>query len=86
MTKAAVGDVVSIYYDGREVQTAEVLQTSTGRTYLIVSKRVQRRGAHVGRQHLRCLIVEAEEVKAKELKIHPLHWYKRGTTRVFSRR
>lgn len=56
MTTAPVGALVGLFYDGL-VARDEYLITPTGRTYLVVSARVQRRGTHRGRRHLRCLVV-----------------------------
>jgi hypothetical protein len=73
---APVGAVVGIFYDApRAVAQGDVLVTRTGRTYLVVSARKQKRGTHVGRWHLRCLVQSAPPLGAR---IHPLHWYPRG--------
>jgi hypothetical protein len=58
-----------------EVLVGDALRTPTGRTYLIVERRVQKRGEHVGRQHLGCLV-------AKEpppgVRVRRMHWYRRA--------
>lgn len=72
---APAGALVKIYYDGPAVPAGWALRTPTGRVYLVLERRVQSRGAHVGRQHLRCLV-------AKDLPdgvpCRPLHWYRRA--------
>ncbi len=77
---AALGAVVGIYYDGaRPLAPGEALRTPTGRTYLVVDVRVQARGRHVGRQHLRCAVVDQLDAGTV---IHPLYWYKRARRRL----
>lgn len=76
---AAAGSVVGIYYDGRHVMAeGEALRTPTGRTYVVVSNRVQARGRHAGRQHLRCLVVDHVDPGTQ---VFPLVWYRRGRGR-----
>ncbi len=80
---APVGAVVRIYYDGCPVAPGDVLQTPTGRCYTVASVRVQRRGKHVGRQHLACLVTACNlvDVVARGGRIRPLRWYPRGRRR-----
>ena len=75
MNGAAIGAVVRIFYDGRPVVAGDAIVTTTGRTYVVASVRVQRRGKHVGRQHLACMVAAAAPPGAKR---HRLHWYRRG--------
>jgi hypothetical protein len=80
---APTGAIVSLYYDGsrfgRDVRAGDVLETDTGRRYLIVTMRRQLVGKHAGRLHLSCVVVaEAPEGAT----VHPLHWYKRGRAPV----
>ncbi len=75
---APVGAVVGLFYDGRRVVVGEYLRTRTGRTYQAVTVRVQQKGAHPGRQHLRCLVVEEAQ---RGVRVHPLCWYPRGKRR-----
>lgn len=75
MSAAPVGAIVRIYYDGRSVAPGDALQTPTGRTYVVIDKRIQERGAHVGRQHLACLVAPEPPPTATVL---PLHWYRRA--------
>ncbi len=75
---APVGAVVQIFYDGRPLAPGDALRTPTGRTYEVVSVRVQERGRHVGRQHLACLVAAEPPLDAKVL---PLRWYRRRRRR-----
>jgi hypothetical protein len=77
---APAGAVVRIFYDGPELVAGHFLRTATGRTYLVVSVRVQRRGRHTGRQHLACLVTERGPTVRDHVegRVHPLHWYPRG--------
>jgi hypothetical protein len=72
--KAPVGAVVSIYYDGRALLVGDFLRTATGRLYEVASVRVQARGGHKGRQHLRCLVAREIVPGARVLS---LRWYLR---------
>lgn len=78
MNAAPSGAVVRIYYDGASVHVGEALRTPTGRTYLVVERRLQARGKHVGRQHLAC-VVDAELPPGT--KVLSLRWYRRGKHR-----
>ena len=73
--RAPPGALVSIYYDGEPLAPGDYLRTPTGRAYLVAVARVQRRGLHVGRQHLRCLVSSSIPAGARTL---PLFWYPRG--------
>jgi hypothetical protein len=78
MAGAPVGNVVGIYYDGAaEVSEGDVIRTPTGRSYRVVANRVQARGRHIGRQHLRVLVIDPAEVSEDDT-VHPLHWYSRS--------
>lgn len=81
MSAAPEGAVVGIYYDGFAVAVGDALVTPTGRTYVVVSVRRQERGAHVGRQHLRCAVAEPGSAESSGAKVHPLRWYKRARRR-----
>lgn len=77
--KAPFGAAVRLFYDGPPVAPGEVLRTPTGRCYVVLSRRLQQRGAHAGRrQHLGCLVAREPPEGAKVL---PLHWYARGARR-----
>lgn len=75
MSAAPAGAMVRIYYDGGRVLRGEGLATSTGRIYLVVERRVQKRGKYKGRQHLGCVV--AKEAPPG-VRILPLRWYPRG--------
>ncbi len=75
---APVGSVVGLYYDARvEVEEGNVITTPSGRCYRVVGARQQTRGRHIGRWHLRALVIAAEDVCIEDT-VHPLHWYRRG--------
>lgn len=84
MTTAPVGAEVRIFVDlVDQVEPGHAIQTQTGRTYLVVACRRQARGTHVGRQHLRCIVVDSpsspgEWMPAPGLVVHRIRWYKRG--------
>lgn len=74
-----VGAIVGLYYDGvADVAVNHVLETPTGRRYLILELRRQERGKHTGRAHLQCLVID--EVP-RDATVHPLLWYKRSRSR-----
>lgn len=77
------GSVVHLSYDGSgPVHPGDYLVTyTTGRTYLIDSVRVQERGVHVGRQHLRAIVMEPKFVPSGEDVVHIIRWYPRRPRR-----
>lgn len=84
MSAAAVGSEVRLYVDLlAQVEPGHAIQTQTGRTYLVLACRRQARGSHVGRQHLRCIVVDSpsspgEWIAGPNLVIHRIRWYARG--------
>lgn len=75
---APAGAVVGIYVDlVASVQVGHVIQTQTGRRYGVVSVRVQERGKHRGRQHLRCVVLAPDDVVDPGQWVHEIRWYKR---------
>jgi hypothetical protein len=78
---APAGALVRLYYDSPvRVAVGDYLLTKTGRSYLVVSARVQARGKHTGRrQHLACLIQEMRPPEGDHGpgQVHPLRWYAR---------
>ena len=69
------GSIVRITFDGlRRLEPGDVLQTKTGRGYVIMTVRVQQRGVHRGRQHLLCLVATEPPPGAI---VYPLRWYPR---------
>lgn len=74
---APAGAEVRIFYDSRaRLQTGDALKTTTGRVYVIVGARRQLTGRHVGRWHLRCVVVGNEPPPAGA-RVWPLFWYRR---------
>ena len=71
-----VGGVCRITYDSpRPVAAGDALRTPSGRTYQVREVRIQKRGRHAGRKHLRLLVVDDAP---PGVTVHPLIWYKRG--------
>lgn len=81
--KAAAGTTVSLYWDSREMaEVGDYIRTvTTGRTYEVIGTRVQIRGRHVGRQHLRCIVMAADFEPAEDDVVHPIAWYRRDRQR-----
>ncbi|MGE0141320.1 MAG: hypothetical protein AB7R77_26285 [Ilumatobacteraceae bacterium] len=93
MTGAAVGREVGLYFDTpREVAEGDVIVNAyvTGqperRAYLVVGVRRQQRGRHVGRWHLRAVVLSStpEQLAAAladldaEQTVHRMYWYPRA--------
>lgn len=78
MRAAPAGALVRIYYDGLEILVGDALRTPTGRTYLVVERRVQQRGKHVGRQHLSCVVCTVNPMLPHGTRVRRMHWHKRG--------
>lgn len=75
---AAVGANVGIYMDtSRDIASGDVIRTRSGRYYLVDVVREQQRGIHVGRKHMRVVVIDARDVPDDAV-IHPLLWYRRG--------
>lgn len=72
------GSEVSLYYDSpiHKLTDGDYLRTPSGRLYEVLDVRVQERGQHVGRQHLHCLVITADQVTAPD-RVFPIHWYAR---------
>lgn len=86
---APAGAIVSLYVDlVADVGTGDVIATQSGRRYRVVDVRVQKRGKHVGRQHLRCIVdpgAEPDEMvyagpegETRAGVVHTIRWYKRA--------
>jgi hypothetical protein len=80
---APIGAVVGIYVDLIDrVSIGDMIETSSGRRYQVLTVREQQRGAHVGRQHLRCLVAPCNWSPSHEgAKTHRIAWYKRTAKR-----
>jgi len=91
---APAGAEVGIYVDlVDEVTIGDVIETQTGRRYLVTARRAQLRGRHVGRQHLRVVVLDPEELiqvtpcslrahggvgcAGHVPKVHRIRWYRR---------
>lgn len=78
MTGAPIGADVGLYYDARtDVAPGDFIRTGSGRTYLIRAARRQERGRHVGRWHVRAVVVEESTPEPGDV-VHHLRWYRRG--------
>lgn len=72
-----IGSIVSLYYDGWAVaEEGDVIQTTTGRSYRVISNRVQEKGRHRGRQHIKALVIDKCDVSEEDT-VLPLYWYAR---------
>lgn len=79
MSRAAAGDEVTISYDGNPVAPGDALRTPTGRSYGVLSVRVQERGKHRGRQFVTAVVLD--EPLTAATKVHPLIWHSRDAKR-----
>lgn len=72
------GSEVSLYFDSpiHRLTDGDYLRTPSGRLYEVLDVRVQERGQHVGRQHLRCLVITVDQVTDVD-RVFPIHWYAR---------
>lgn len=76
---APAGAEVGLYVDlVAPVAIGDVIETQTGRRYVVSSVRVQQRGANSGRQHLRCVVLAADDPLPTSGTLHPIRWYARG--------
>jgi hypothetical protein len=87
MAAAPPGSEVGLYVDlAAAVHVGDAIRTQTGRSYLVVRRRVQLRGRHIGRQHLRAVVLEEDVVQecaggvpAQLVPVvHQIRWYRRG--------
>ena len=75
---APAGAIVSLYVDlQRRVELNDIIETGTGRRYAVLQVRVQERGKHVGRQHLRAIVLGRDERIGENSTIHRIRWYQR---------
>lgn len=79
---APAGAIVGLYVDlVAPVHVGDVIKTQTGRRYQVLAARVQTRGKHRGRQHLRaCVLGVDDPVTAigDRQRTHNIRWYVRG--------
>lgn len=77
-TPAPVGAEVGLYVDTvQAVEVGHVIATETGRAYGVISVRRQERGKHVGRQHLRCIVLDGLGAVAPGTVVVTIRWYRR---------
>lgn len=63
MRAAPAGTEVGIYVDlVAPVKVGDLIETRSGRRYAVIAVRVQERGKHAGRQHLRVIVLERGEL------------------------
>lgn len=78
---APAGAEVGLYVDlDALVSIGDVIETrGSGRRYFVVRVRVQARGKHAGRQHLRVVVMAADDppVANGGSITHLIRWYKR---------
>lgn len=79
---APPGTEVGLYVDlVARVAVGDIIETRKGRRYFVVSVRVQERGKHRGRQHLRALVLAEGERPVQlgggEPRVHRINWYRR---------
>jgi hypothetical protein len=76
---APAGAIVGIYVDlVQPVAIGDIIETQSGRRYAVVTVRMQARGKHEGRQHLRCAVMAADDPLPSSGMLHPIRWYARG--------
>ena len=92
---APIGAVVALSVDLlADVGPGDIIQTQTGRRYRVLLVRVQKKGKTIGRQHLRCLVVEKNtepdaddftyagvEGIRRQCRVHTIRWYERTPAR-----
>lgn len=79
MSAAPPGAVVGIYVDSaKRIDRLDVIETGTGRRYQVVTVRVQKRGLHCGRQHLKCLVLHPSDDPGRATPVHRINWHRRG--------
>lgn len=77
---APAGAVVSLYVDlVARVRLDDIIETRSGRRYLVLGVRVQERGKHAGRQHLRARVLEHDDTLLYDgpWRLHRIRWYRR---------
>lgn len=85
---APIGAIVSMHLDLKaRVDIGDLIETRTGRRYLVLDVRVQQRGKNAGRQHVRCNVlgkdgevpIEPNELADPRVRmVHRIRWYARG--------
>lgn len=76
--KAQPGTTVGLYLDSIDrLQKGDFVRSQTGRTYLIETVRVQARGRHIGRQHLRATVMPPDFTPEQDDTVFDFRWYRR---------
>jgi hypothetical protein len=76
---APAGTEVGLYVDlVAQVAIGDIIETRSGRRYGVVSVRVQERGKHAGRQHLRAVVLAEGGLEHSPGAVHRIRWYRRG--------
>jgi hypothetical protein len=76
---APAGAEVGIYVDlAAAVAIGDVIETQSGRRYGVVAVRVQARGRHEGRQHLRVVVMAPGDPLPASGTLHTIRRYSRG--------
>jgi hypothetical protein len=77
---APVGAIVKLYVDTRVMvlEAGDVVRTGTGRSYEVITSRMQTRGKWAGiRQHLTALVLPADYRLAAGQRMLQIRWYRR---------
>jgi autonomous glycyl radical cofactor GrcA len=81
---APAGAIVSLHVDLiARVDVNDIIETESGRRYRVLDVRVQQRGKHEGRQHLRVIVLgkNDEHDEHDVYTVHKIRWYKRAKRR-----
>ena len=74
---APAGAEVGLYVDlVATVRIGDVIETRSGRRYRVIAVREQLRGKAAGRQHLRAVVLEADD-PGEGGAVHRIRWYAR---------
>lgn len=75
---APIGARVGLYVDAsRPLRPGMFVRTLAGRTYEVLTVRVQARGRHKGRQHFTALVVDPAIVDDEQDEVLTIRWYRR---------
>lgn len=73
-----IGEPAYLYIDAaQEMEEGDVVRTPSGKSYRVVSTRIQQKGKHIGRQHLQTIVIDPKEVSSTDTVLE-IHWYPRG--------
>lgn len=77
-----LGTTCKLHYDSpREVEAFDVIRTEpAGTCYRVLEVRIQERGKHAGKKHLKCVRIAAGDVEEDDV-VRPLYWYQRSSNR-----